>query len=209
VREHYYAISGKIGSGKTSIANGLTVLFNLQRRGFADAIKEAVAKAIDCPVEDVYRMKQLFRPALQIIGTETGRAYWGEDYWVHKLLEWVERAEADVPNDERDQLKIVVDDLRFPNEAAALKDFGFKLVRIEDERESHLLYCYEQGYTPEQMEHVSETALDSWTEWDIVIPGRPWLMRHVFASFLAATGLAKDINEGRYLAAAADGAGAA
>lgn len=204
-REHYYAISGKIGSGKTSIANGLIALFSFQRRGFADAIKEAVATALACPVEDVYTQKQTFRSSLQALG-QAARAYWGEDYWVRKTLEFIEEYEDEIETPHYG-VHFVLDDLRFPNEATALRDFGFKLVRIDDDPWAHRDFCRKQGYTKEQQSHISETALDLWTEWDIVVSGRPHLMNDVFADFLTATGLAEDINWGRHYAAKALGHG--
>lgn len=193
MRDGYYAISGKIGAGKTTIANGLEAQYGYHRRGFADAIKDATAQALGCPLTHVYEQKQIFRSSLQALG-QAGRAYWGEDYWVEKLLTYIEGIESEWPHPRGEGLRFVLDDLRFPNEAKALKEFGFKLVRIEEHLSCHQVWCDARGYTEEQQSHISETALDSWKEWDIVLRGRPEYMCDVFASFLVSSGLAADFG---------------
>ena len=62
----------------------------------------------------------------------------------------------------------IITDVRFPNEAKAIKDKGGILIRCErtyyteDKR-------YKIGFDPFEKEHPSETALDSYKDWDYVI----------------------------------------
>jgi len=193
MRDGYYALSGKMGAGKTTIAIGLAAHYGYHRRGFADAIKDATAQVLGCPLTHVYEQKLIFRSSLQALG-QAGRAYWGEDYWVEKLLAYIEGIESEWPHPRGEGLRFVLDDLRFPNEARALKEFGFKLVRIEDHLFSHQVWCDARGYTEEQQNHISETALDGWKEWDIMLRGRPDSMKEVYASFQVSSRLASDFS---------------
>jgi len=64
-----------------------------------------------------------YRYALQTLGTEWGRGFMGEDFWCKQTM-------ADV----RNELKIgmvVIDDVRFDNEAKAVQAQGGIVVRIE------------------------------------------------------------------------------
>lgn len=58
---------------------------------------------------------------------------------------------------------IVVDDVRYPNEAYALKGAGFVLVRITAGYHSRIHRLTNNGkfQTMEQLEHISETAGDA------------------------------------------------
>jgi hypothetical protein len=83
----------------------------------------------------------------QRVGTEVGRAI-HPDIWVHALFKGWNR----YPNEHW-----IITDMRFPNEAHAVRSRGGFLIRIDG---SH---TGPQGRDPN---HTSETALDDWTDWD-------------------------------------------
>lgn len=98
---------------------------------------------------------------LQFFGTECMRSVL-PDIWVQAVLHRVKMWPG-----------TVVDDMRFINEANALRDSGFVLVRIEtpeEIRRERILKLY-PNYDFSRFNHASETNLDDWTEWDMVVDG--------------------------------------
>lgn len=79
------------------------------------------------------------------------RKVFGEDFWIEQALRTIKPGE-----------KIVIPDVRFPNEAQAIKDLGGVVVRID-----------RPGHRAEG--HESETALVDW-EFDHVIDNSDSLM---------------------------------
>lgn len=63
------------------------------------------------------------REAMQLLGTEWGRQHFGQNFWVNIALE---RAASVL--DQGGQ--VVIDDVRFANEAAAIRIYGGKLFKI-------------------------------------------------------------------------------
>ena len=128
------ALTGAIGSGKTTVARELTEGISRDRAAilsFADGVRWEVAEAAateDLPVgEIIWEMchtehKRRWRTALQVWGTEVRRQIFGEDYWVERMRGRMELYDLD--------FVVVVDDMRFKNEADMLREEGFFLVRL-------------------------------------------------------------------------------
>ena len=90
------------------------------------------------------------RALLQYVGTEVFRAE-DENYWVNLMLS-ILRAVAK----ENIWDYVIIADCRFPNEIDSMKkEFGAKHLRI-------VRPGYDNGLTPEQQAHFSETALDDY-----------------------------------------------
>ncbi len=79
------------------------------------------------------------RYAMQTLGTEWGRTLINPDIWVYAAMNHV-----------KDYRKAVITDVRFPNEAKAVKDAGGTLVRINKPRGKICVSDF----------HPSETAID-------------------------------------------------
>lgn len=153
-------IAGKIGAGKDAVAARL-----VQRWGFtivrmADALKDEVVARFPLTLRAIFHATYgqpwrqpttaelrhevrvtkppIIRELLQEFGTEVRRAD-DPDYWVKR---WAEAATI-FP-------RVVVPDVRFPNEAAAVLAQGGVCWRVT-----------RPGYTVPGA-HVSETALDAW-----------------------------------------------
>lgn len=147
-----YAGSGKDEVAKVLVANGWT------RLAFADAIRDAVM-LLNPILESGHRVSHIvetlgwdvaknysseLRRALQVMGTDIGRELMGPDVWVNKVM-----AKAVYGN-------FVITDVRFENEAQAIKEQGGEIWRVN-----------RPGKNPVNG-HISEVAMDNY-EFDLVI----------------------------------------
>lgn len=146
---------GPMGSGKTTAANRLVDAYGYRRIALADPLKDVSVKMIQVFMEEMNRAEPLFtrkelddnkdphfRPFLQWVGTDLGRVYLGPDtIWIDKFLETAQYSDQPV----------VCDDVRFVNEAEALRDAGFTIIRII--RDEAQMLSYQAGVVNN---HVSE-----------------------------------------------------
>lgn len=133
--EKLIGLIGKRRSGKDTAADAL-LPFGYKRLKFADALKAMINALLweaGCSVADREAMiegtlkdsptkflcNQTPRWAMQTLGTEWGRKLIDPDIWV-KLTLMKAKARA----------KVVITDVRFPNEAWAVRDAGGTLIRI-------------------------------------------------------------------------------
>lgn len=160
-------ISGKLGSGKDTIAKflpdampskGLRVTY----MAFADHIKVSVASRLGRNIMDFYDRKEPSdRKLLQEEGTENGRDKYGDDIWVNTLWNWsIVRAMRDGVD------VIIVTDCRFPNEAEFIETHGGLVIRIDAPDRNELALQKESkgdvsAYNSISC-HQSETALDDY-----------------------------------------------
>lgn len=147
-------------SGKTTIANALVAREGYQRIAFADPLKamtcrflESLGYREDQAQRMVYIDKEVVIPQLgvttrhllQTLGTEWGRQCVHPDVW---LKCWSETAVR--------HAKVVVDDVRFSNEAQLIRDTGGEL------------WCVVRPGQAAHTDHASEGGLAGW-EFDRVI----------------------------------------
>jgi hypothetical protein len=156
-------LSGWARSGKDTAADYLVDNYGYTKFSFASPMKEAMYR-LDPRITinelsntslrigvDVYGWEGLkerspdVRGLLQRFGTEVGREMFGQDFWVDYAM-------SQIP----DGAKVVIADVRFPNEADAIKKLGGKVLRVERE-----------GVTAVN-NHASESALNDYT-FDVVI----------------------------------------
>ena len=121
------------GCGKSTVAD---LLIEHQHVSFAASLKRAVfnmLRELDLPGSHyVFTDKEAIIPGLgvsarhmmQTLGTEWGRACIHPDFWV-----MIARAKAE--RIMKDGVSVVIDDVRFPNEAAMIRDLGGELWRID------------------------------------------------------------------------------
>jgi hypothetical protein len=124
------AFTGFAGSGKSTAAAHLQNKRGYSRMRFAGPLK-AMMRALGCTEAEIDGDRKEIpcellagrtpRHAMQALGTEWGRACIGEDFWLNAWRSSVNFVSG----------PIVVDDCRFPNEAAAIKAMGGTIVRIE------------------------------------------------------------------------------
>jgi hypothetical protein len=150
-------LSGYAQSGKDTVAGMLIGLYGYDNRAFASKIKELLIEinpnlnnyfdlkgAVDAVSWDQAKLSVEVRRLLQDLGVGA-RKIFGEDFWVSQTLSGVN------PGD-----KIVVTDVRYPNEAQAVKDLGGVIWRIQRPGISAV------------NDHPSESAMDDW-DYDKVI----------------------------------------
>lgn len=90
------------------------------------------------------------RRLLQRMGTEVGRELFGEEFWVRHLERRIRESGAS---------RVVVPDVRFPSEAKWVIGVGGTLVRVDRDVPAD----------PDADSHPSETALDDWFAWDVIV----------------------------------------
>ncbi len=148
------AISGKAGSGKTTLAEIFVKKYGFTRTGFANAVKQVGMEEHGLSWDEAFGDKKN-REVLQAIG-HGRRVQYGEDYWVNKFFEQI-----------KDMDNIVVDDVRYMNEYEILKKNGFITVRIdspENVRRERIPRTF-----PKDTNHQSEIDLDSVSDWHVFI----------------------------------------
>ena len=146
-----FAFGGYKTSGKTTLAELLRT--ELQPRttlhqNFADSVYAELASVLNISLDEIYKNKSVFRPALQWLGTEYWRNYRNEpEHWI---TDW--QARFTVSESVLNLTAVVVSDVRFPNELAALRrQFagGFRSVWVD-----------RPGLTPDFTSgHISEISL--------------------------------------------------
>lgn len=127
------AFTGVAGSGKSTAAQLLVDKLGYTRVRFAQGLKDMM-RAIGATEEEIegslketpaaWLCGKTPRQAMQALGTAWGRDSIGEDFW---LSLWRSSAKAVIEAGGR----VVTDDCRFPNEAAAIRKFGGDIFKIE------------------------------------------------------------------------------
>jgi hypothetical protein len=130
-----------MGSGKTTLAEYLTSDHGFMRLSLAGTLKRMVRTFLkasgltddqaDTLITDpVLKETPLSllngkspRFAMQTLGTDWGRELFGDDLWVNSTMGRVRRHMSEGKS-------VVIDDLRFPNEADAIKAAGGYVVRV-------------------------------------------------------------------------------
>lgn len=150
-------LSGWARAGKDTVADYLVNNNGYLKMSFADPMREALrrldplitvgemhgvglASAVDgLGWEELKALSPDIRGLMQRMGTEVGREMFGEDFWVDAALDRIP-----------DGSNVVFADVRFPNEAKAIKALGGSVWRVERD-----------GVGPAN-DHISETALDDY-----------------------------------------------
>ena len=157
-------LAGFARSGKDTLADHLVESRGYTKIAFAEPMREALVR-LNPTIEvgsfklaklatavDVWGWEELksispdIRGLMQRLGTEVGRQMFGEDFWVQQTMKRVAGVDGNC----------VVSDVRYPNEARAIRDAGGIVIRVE------------RNGVDAPNNHTSETALDSF-EFDYVL----------------------------------------
>ncbi|GJD31478.1 hypothetical protein PMNALOAF_2737 [Methylobacterium adhaesivum] len=131
-------ITGLAGSGKSTAAERLISRHGFERGKFANALKEMLRTLLRYRGADEATIERMIegdlkevpspllngrspRHAMKTLGTEWGRDEINEDLWVDTETASVLRRKPE---------KIVFDDVRFPNEVAAIRRLGGQIWRV-------------------------------------------------------------------------------
>ena len=164
--------TGKMGSGKNYIAEQILLPFltshgyQVLTLAFADQLKIDCMTKYGLNYNDVFKDKSpATRAILQQEGTENGRNTRGADIWIKYVASWVQIFSA------RGIEHFLIPDVRFQNEAEWILQQGGILVKI-DANDRHQHHCATRGISSERQQHSSETDLDSFDHYDIIIDNR-------------------------------------
>ncbi|MFH9802805.1 hypothetical protein ACH4M0_11265 [Streptomyces albidoflavus] len=158
----YYKSIGLIGraqSGKDTVGARLSQRYGYQRVAFADQLKRAALR-IDPLIVNHIDVPERLSAIVGRVGWDTAKVMHPE---IRRILQhvgqtvreldsgfWIRHTYPALRAAERLNLPVVVTDVRYPNEAAALRDWGFHLIRVT------------RPGTDTPGAHTSETALDDW-----------------------------------------------
>lgn len=132
-------ITGLKQSGKDTVADIIIrklIPANAIKLGFADALKDEVAKAFGITREYIENNKSHFRLILQGVGTDYRRQLCGDNYWVNKLGQRILQL--------RNVDLLIIPDVRFLNEASFILEAGGKLIRVVRGSENKDAHASEQ-----------------------------------------------------------------
>ena len=151
-------IIGRMRSGKTTFAAKLNHVLGYEVMAFGEYVRRELAEAWFAPLggsdigtfrdgwgELEQDWKAELRPLLQAWG-HGRRCLVDEDYWVDALFEEAEKF---------GHSRIVIGDVRYPNEMKAILDRGGKIIRLN----APTSLLLERGATEEALAHPSEQAL--------------------------------------------------
>jgi len=149
----WIGLSGKAGSGKTTVSDTLCKRYRFVKLSFAEELK-TIAKRLQLDIFD--RPKAEYRPKLQQFGMAARRIF-SEDVWMNLVLQHIKLMGYQ---------RVIIDDVRFLNEFLGLQRAGFKLVRINRSKTLREKF----GYNVKD-EHPSECQLDNvpHEQWDLVV----------------------------------------
>lgn len=144
----HIALIGKAGAGKSTAAEILQGVAGYTKLALATPLKE-IAREIwgnDAVID---------RDKLQKLGVAVREIL--PDSWINLLIEDIQRFRRIEP-----RTRIVVDDVRFPNEVQALLLEGFVFIRVHAHRNTRVMRLRSNGKLQDeaQLEHQSETAID-------------------------------------------------
>ena len=137
------AIAGRMASGKTTMANWLVDQQDYHKVSLAAKVKEIA--------HDLFGMEEKDRPLLQQIGMKMREIR--PSVWIDYVIDLGNHHE-----------NIVIDDVRFINEAKALSEAGWKVVRLvidEDLQKERLQTTYADWESHwVNREDISESEVD-------------------------------------------------
>jgi adenylate kinase family enzyme len=138
------ALIGKMCSGKTYVSKCLMRRCALKKFAFADKVKE-IAK-------DLFNMNRKDRKLLQQIGQSMRNI--DQNVWINYLLYKIE-----------DEDRVIIDDVRYPNELQALKERGFTIIKLivdKKTQQKRLINTYRDNYKEhiDNMNHISEMHIE-------------------------------------------------
>ena len=160
-------ISGKIGSGKDTIAREIIKAYpeyNFRKVSFGYNVKKIVSILTGIDMRTILSRKikneylsewelsvgEMF----QIVGTDAIRDNLSENAWVYSLF-----------NNIKDGENIIITDVRFKNEAYSILNRGGYLIRLTGEPKD--------VKDNRKTEHKSETELDNFNMFDLFFENKP------------------------------------
>ena len=147
IHEMIIGLTGKKGCGKSTVGRIIAEEWGYGIKSFATPIK-LMLSAMGLSDDELYnpeKKEEIIpefgkspRELMQLLGTEFGRTLVSQNIWVASLEKHLEQGQS-----------YVIDDVRFPNEAAMIRANGGIVVRVV------------RGLDDEPAEHISEAGIDT------------------------------------------------
>ncbi len=177
IRHRLVGLTGRIGSGKTAAAQILG-RHGFRRLAFADPLKRMLQVLLSAghptvlPLPDKDSKPAMLggktvRQALQSLGTEWGRGMVSKDLWTDCARQAIA---INVDNDGC----VVIDDVRFDNEAQMIRDAGGVIIEISRSGVPVDTHSSENGVYPDLIDKVilnDGTLLELSDQLDSIILG--------------------------------------
>jgi len=166
MRIRIVGITGKQNSGKDTLASAF-IENDFLKMAFADPLKDVIHRMFNIPKTVLWGPSENrdthTRMILQTLGTDYARGI-DPEVWIKRTTERIREVATRrrdplercvVPLGDK-ELRIVVPDVRFSNEAEALRNFAPDAVLIRVHRPGS-----EEGKAVETCTHISETEMDT------------------------------------------------
>jgi len=157
-------ISGKIGSGKSHTARYIKnnlLEYNFKKKSYGYDVKKLVSILTGINMKTILsrRAKSIYLPEwdmtlgemFQKVGTDCMRNNLHPETWILSMFSRY-----------TEEQNWVIDDVRFPNEANAIKERGGIIIRLEGDPKGV------RKNDKRDPNHPSETSLDNYTRFDIL-----------------------------------------
>lgn len=121
-------VSGKSGSGKDTIGDYLSENYDYHKVAFASQVKSACSILFDIPMEHFYnqhlknakiKYNKTPRELMQLFATDFIRDKIDPDFWIDKLMQYLEEDD-----------KVVICDVRFQNEIDKILEKGGYIIKV-------------------------------------------------------------------------------
>ena len=138
------AITGKICSGKSTLANKLKNILKLEKYSFANNVKKYATEIFEMKYKD-RKLIQDFAEKMKEIDNNI----------------WIKQLDKEI----KDKVHIIIDDLRFENEYKYLKANKYYIIKLVIDKNQQIkriedLYKDKAPEHLERLEHISECNID-------------------------------------------------
>jgi len=138
------AITGKICSGKSTLANKLKTILKLEKYSFANNVKKYAKEIFEMEYKD-RKLIQDFAEKMKEIDNNI----------------WIKQLDKEIKN----KTHIIIDDLRFENEYKYLKANKYYIIKLVIDKNQQIkriedLYKDKAPEHLERLEHISECNID-------------------------------------------------
>lgn len=138
------AITGKICSGKSTLANKLKDKLKLEKHSFADKVKKYATEIFEMEYKD-RKLIQDFAEKMKELDNNI----------------WIKQLDKEI----KDKTHIVIDDLRFENEYNYLKKNNYYIIKLVIDKNQQIkriedLYKDKAHEHLKRLEHISECNID-------------------------------------------------
>ena len=158
----YIALTGKMRSGKDTVAQQLALQFRKERFhvnkiAFGDALKVKAKELYPEEFVDDNKPRELYQWLGQTLRERN------EDVWVNQVAQQINNINKDSKEWGYNPQVHIITDLRQPNEYQFCKDNNFIIIKVEcdDVARINRMNALGDNYTPTDLHHDTETHIDS------------------------------------------------